>query len=124
MNVAVDAKAARLLGHRRPGQAVLITILCTYALPIETLTVEQLPEAWAAPDPDLAYLGTLAGVPLYAHRRLAAYARWHPLTLTASGLWWPSLAVEGADEVLRDLAFWERTHPNLSDRGAGSASAA
>ncbi|GEM_PF-3273731 len=115
MDIAVDNKASRLLEHRRQGQAVLITILCNYALPTEALTAEWSHVEWAAHDPDLAYLGTLSGTPCYVHRRLAAYARWHPLTLTAGTPWWPSFAVEKAGEVLRDLAVWEQTHPGLCE---------
>jgi hypothetical protein len=114
MDLVFDAKARRLLDHRRAGNAVLVTIVGNYGMPGSTLTAEWRPLEHVMHDPDLVQLDVQSGVPIYAHRRLAAYARWHPLQVTTHSLgWWPSFAVERGEQVWRDLVHWERTHPSL-----------
>jgi hypothetical protein len=114
MDLVFDAKARRLLDHRRASNAVLITIVGNYGMPGSTLAAEWRPLEQVMHDPDLVRLDVQNGVPIYAHRRLATYARWHPLHVTTHSLgWWPSFAIERGEQVWRDLVHWERTHPSL-----------
>jgi hypothetical protein len=116
---------ARALLRRRRGHGLSILFVNGYGLGVEGLSVEWCRSAGAEHDPGLTFLGTYDGVPIYVHRRLAAYLRWHPLRLRAGGhAWWQGLSVEGDGEVLRALAFWESTHPQLCGRTreAGMAS--
>ena len=115
MLLTLDARARRLLARHRPRQVLILTIVGNYGLPGAMLTAEWRPIEQVEYDPDLVYVGIEQGAPLYAHRRLAAYARWRPLCLTAHGPgWWPSLAVAHATESWRDLVRWEQTHPGLT----------
>lgn len=114
-----DAGAQRLLRRYGPGQGLLITAVNNYGLPGETLTAERCSAALAERDPELVRLDTRGAVPapVYAHRRVAAYARWRPLHVTAGGLGpWRYLAVAHEDEVWRDLLRWERAHPGQRAR--------
>ena len=114
MDLVFDAKARRLLDHRRAGNAVLITIVGNYGMPGSTLAAEWRPLEHVMHDPDLVRLDVQNGVPIYAHRRLAAYARWHPRDVSTHNLGCsPSFAVERGEQVWRDLVHWERTHPSL-----------
>jgi hypothetical protein len=114
MALKIDDRARRMLERCRPGQAVLITVVGNYGLPGEMLTVEWCDAAQAAHDPDLVFLETQLGVPFFIYRRVAAYARWHTLHLTAQRLgWWTSFAIKGEDEVRHDFTRWEHTHPGL-----------
>lgn len=114
MHVTVDDRARQALGRQRSGQALLVTILSSYGLPNEALSVEWCSRHEAEHDPTLTKLGQEGSVPVYVHRRVAAYARWRPLRLTAKTLlWWPRIAVADGDAVLRDLTRWERAHPGL-----------
>ncbi len=109
-----DARAQRLLRSYGPGQAVLIAAVNSYGLPGEALTVERYSAALAERDPELVRLDApqAQGVVVYAHRRIAAYARWRPLRVTAHGLGpWHYFSVEHEGQVWRDLLCWERTHP-------------
>ncbi|HZS92046.1 MAG TPA: hypothetical protein VFE42_31750 [Chloroflexota bacterium] len=115
MALEIDDRARRVLERCRPGQAVLITVVGNYGLPGEMLTVERCEAEQAAHDPDLTVLEAPLGVPIFIYRRIAAYARWHTLHLTARRLgWWTSLAIKSRDEVQHDLMHWEHTHPGLS----------
>jgi len=112
-----DAGALRLLRRCRPDQGLLIAAVNNYGLPGETLTIERYSRALAEHDPDTVLLDTRLDVPIYAHRRVAAYARWRPLGVRAGGLGpWRYLAVAHEDRVWRDLLRWERTHPAQRDR--------
>jgi hypothetical protein len=115
MLLSLDARARRLLTRRRPGQVLTLTIVSNYGLPGAMLTVEWRPGQQVEHDPDLVYVGIEQGAPIFAHRRLAAYARWRPLCLTAHGpVWWPVLTVAHGTAAWRDLARWEQTHPGLT----------
>ena len=115
MPLVVEAKASQYLRRRQVDQAVLITIYCNYGMPLEALTVELNPRQILRRDPTVALLGDVQGVPVYANRRVAAYARWHALRLTTQGPgWWPALAIAGGQSVLQDIARWERTHPGMA----------
>jgi len=117
-----DAGAQRLLQHFGAGQALLITAVNNYGLPGETLTVERYSLALAERDPEVAHVATFQGVPIYAHHRIAAYARWRPLRVTGHGLGrWGYLAVAHEDQVWRDLLRWERMHPTQSGRAPSRA---
>ena len=85
--VTFDARAKRLLQRYGPGQAVLVAAVNSYGLPGEALTVERYSAALAERDPELVRLDATQaqGVPVYAHRRVAAYAHWRPLRVTAHG---------------------------------------
>jgi hypothetical protein len=83
-----------------------------YGLPGELLFADWCRGEYAQSDSDLARLGEQQGVPIYAHRRVAAYGQWHVLGLTARH-WWPSFAIVHASEVWHDLVRWENTHPGL-----------
>jgi hypothetical protein len=114
MALEIDNRARRVLERCRPGQAVIITVVGNYGLPGEMLTVERCEVQRAAHDPDLVLLEAQLGVPIFIYRRIAAYARWHTLRLTARRLgWWTSFAIPGQDEIRHDLARWEHTHPGL-----------
>jgi hypothetical protein len=117
-----DAGAQRLLQRYRAGQALLITAVNNYGLPGETLTAERYSLALAERDPEVIRVDTLQGVPIYAHHRIAAYAQWRPLRVTAHGFRrWSYLAVAHEDDVWRDLLRWERTHPTQSGRALSRA---
>ncbi len=114
-----DAGAQRLLRHYQRGQALLITAVNNYGLPGETLTVERCSATLAERDPDLVRLDVPHMLPLriYAHRRVAAYARWRPLHVTTQGVGpWRCLTIPHEDKVWHDLLRWERTHPSQRDR--------
>lgn len=114
MALMVDERARRLLECCRPGQGILITVVGNYGLPGETLTVERCTATRAARDPDVVLLETRLGVPIFIYRRVAAYARWQPLHLTARRWgWWTIFAITGSHETQRDLTRWERSHPGL-----------
>src|SRR5579859_442143 len=107
MPLVVEAKADRYLDHQQPDQAVLITIHCTYGMPVETLTVELNRQALMRRDPTVTLIGEVQGLPVYANMRVAAYAHWHSLCLTTQGpRWWPELAIAEGKRVLRDIARW------------------
>ena len=111
-NLMFDARALRLLDRCRPEQGVLITAVNNYGLPGETLTVERCSVAIAEHDSELVLLDTVRDVPIYAHRRVAAYTHWHALRVTTQGLGpWRCFAVAREDKVWRDLLRWERLHP-------------
>jgi len=125
MDLVFDARARRLLDHSRPGQAVLITIVGNYGLPGTALTAEWCQARQAECDPDLLHVDSCHGVPIFAHRRVAAYARWHELPITARSFgWWPTFAVAHAGEICRDLVRWERLHPGLCAQAHGTRSTA
>lgn len=118
MLLSLDARARRLLARRRPGQVLSLTIVGNYGLPGAMLIAEWCPAQLVEYDPDLVYVGIEQGAPIFAHRRLAAYAHWRPLCLTARGpSWWPSFAVAHGTEAWRDLVRWEQTHPGLTING-------
>jgi len=91
---------------------VLITIVGGYETPFDMLTVEWRHAAGARQDPDLVLIEDRDGVPIYAHQRIAAYARWHPLRVTTWDLaWWHVLVIDQADETWKRVTRWERAHP-------------
>jgi hypothetical protein len=115
VHISVDAKAHRFFQRPRSGQAILITILCNYGLPTEALAVEWCGLHEVTNDPAAVLMGEERGVPIYAYARVAVYAQWHPLRITTQGPgWWPALAIEGSEDVLRDLVRWEHRHPGLA----------
>jgi len=112
-----DVKALRLLEQRRQGQAIVISVVCDYAMPNERINVEWSGAESAERDPDLVQLDARAGVLVYTHCRIAAYLRWQPLRVTVSTLpWWRCFVVEHDAEVLRALRRWEGAHPSLRVR--------
>lgn len=118
MLLSLDARARRLLARRRPGQVLVLAIVGNYGLPGAMLSAEWRPVEQVEYDPDLVYVGIEQGAPIGAHRRVAAYARWCPLCLTAHGpAWWPVLAVAHGTAAWRDLVRWECTHPGLTIDG-------
>ena len=119
MGLEWDDKALRLLEQRRPGQAVVVTVVCDYAMPNERISVEWSGAESAGRDPDLLQLDTPCAAPVYAHRRVAAYLRWKPLRVTASALpWWRYFVVKQDAEALRAFHRWEGAHPGLRVRPA------
>jgi len=122
MSLTPDANARRRLAHARPGHAILITIVGNYGLPGAVLAAEWRQAVQVERDPDVERLAVEQGVTIYAHRRVAAYARWHALPLTAHGRgWWSGFAIAHADMAWRDLVRWEYTHPGLRDHGHAPA---
>jgi len=122
MSLVPDANARRLLTHARPGHAILITIVGNYGWPGAVLTAEWRRTAQVERDPDVERLAVEQGVMIYAHRRVAAYARWHALPLTAhGGGWWSGFAIARADLAWRALVRWEYTHPGLGGHGHAPA---
>jgi hypothetical protein len=112
MGLAWDDRALHLLAHQRPGQAVVITLMPLRGYG-EALTVKCCSVRAAACTPVFVWLEDQQGVPVYAHRRVAAYVRWKTLRLTTWSLaCWHYLAVDREIEVWYDLIRWERTHPS------------
>jgi len=112
-----DVKALRLLEQRRQGQAIVVSVVCDYAMPNERINIEWSGAESAERDPDLVQLDARAGVLVYTHCRIAAYLRWQPLRVTVSTLpWWRCFVVEHDAEVLRALRRWEGAHPSLRVR--------
>jgi hypothetical protein len=112
----LDACAMHLLAHQRPGQALVITLTRRRGggLPMEMLTIRWDRVSAAERKAHLEQLDVQQGVPIYVHRRLAIYARWHALPITARRLaWWRYFEVDRELEVWHNLVQWERSHPGL-----------
>jgi len=117
-----DARALRLLEQQHQGQAILVSVVCDYAMPNERINVEWSGASSAGRDPELVRLDGRDGVTVYAHRRIAAYLRWNSLRVTASALpWWRCFVVEHEVEALRALRRWEGAHPGLRVRPSVAA---
>jgi hypothetical protein len=115
VQLIIDVKARHRISHHKAGQAILITILSRYGMPSQALVVESCHQQTVTADPDLVLLTDVHGVPIYAHRRVATFIRWHPLCLTVRGPgWWPAFAIVGGDGALDELARWEQGHPGLA----------
>ena len=116
MGLVFDDKALHLLERQRAGQGVVIKLL---RLPGYGLLLEALSIGWCSckeleREADVVPLGVQRGVPLYADRRVATYARWHAIPVTAWALaWLGGFAVVREIEVLHDLLNCQRTHPRL-----------
>ncbi len=122
MGLEWDVRALRLLEQRRQGQAIVVSVVCDYAMPNERINVEWSGAESAGRDPELVRLDRRDGVTVYAHRRIAAYLRWNSLRVTASALpWWRCLVVEHEVEALRALRCWEGAHPGLRVRPSVAA---
>jgi hypothetical protein len=114
VGLELDDRARHLLEHQRQGQAVSIVVVRNAGSPAEGLSVERCRATQAEHDSSLVRLNTAFEVPIYVHRRLATYLRWHTVRLTTWTLAaWHGLQVEGEGDVVRHLAAWERTHPGL-----------
>lgn len=115
--VDFDQKARHLLNDKRRkhgGQAIIITSACTYGMADDTLVVEWGSAPLSERNCDLVKGTVVDGVPVYLHTRLAAYARFNPLCVTARPIMlWQSLALVGDDTLLRRIRCWEATHPIL-----------
>ena len=116
MGLAFDDHALCLLAHHHPARAVVITLTRRPggALPVEMLAIGWSRIGAAERDAHLVRMEVQQGVSIYVHRRLAAYARWHALPITARRLaWWRYFEVDREIEVWHDLVRWERSHPGL-----------
>ncbi len=126
--VDFDQKARRLLHDRRrkhDGQAIIITSVCTYGMADETLVVEWGSAPLSERASDLVKGAVVDGVPVYLHARLAAYARFNPLCVTARAVvLWQSLALDGDDTLLRRVRRWEAMHPTMSAAPAADSAVA
>jgi hypothetical protein len=119
MGLELDEQAVQLLAHHRPEQALVVTVIYPRGHwgPTGMLTVRWCRRSEAARDPRLVFLCVREGVPVYVHRRVAAYIRWYPLRVTAWRLaWWQYLVIEREIEVWYNLVEWEHTHPALCGR--------
>ena len=123
MGLVFDDKALQLLERHRPGQGVAIMLvrLPGYGLLLEALSIGWCSRKGMERKADVVQLGTQRGVPLYADRRVAAYARWHTIPVTAWTLGWlHRFAIVREIEVLHDMLIWERAHPGLRGRDAAA----
>lgn len=115
MNVTLDNAVRLVLRCHNKDQAVVITTVSNYSLPCEGLAVSWYAKHEAEHDPSLIFLSSQEGIDMYMHQRLAAYARWKPVHLSAKSIaWWHYLVVEEEQSLLRDLRRWEFSHPQLS----------
>jgi hypothetical protein len=123
VGLTFDDKALHLLERRHPGQGVVVKLvrLPGYGLLLDALSIGWCKREAMERAADVVALGTQRGVPLYADRRVAAYARWHAIPVTAWALaWWHGFAIVREIEVLYDLLRWERAHPGLHGLEAAS----
>ncbi|HZS88852.1 MAG TPA: hypothetical protein VFE42_15370 [Chloroflexota bacterium] len=119
MGLDLDEQAMRELANHRTGQALVVTVSYTRGHwgPTGMLTARWCRLGDAARDPGLVFQCVREGVPVYLHRRVAAYVRWHLVRLRAVTLaWWRFLVVERELEVWYNLMEWEHAHPGLSGR--------
>jgi hypothetical protein len=115
VGLELDLGAQRLL-ERHPGKAVVIDVIRVryYGVPSESLAIKWRRARDVEKDSSLKRIDVQQGVPIYAHPRVAAYARWHPLRITEWTLaWWHRLAIYREIEVWYNMLRWERTHPTL-----------
>lgn len=117
MALIVDAQATQAMDKRgRRGRSPSM-IVCRVSVPQCGTTVAVRWAEDSAPPP-WAVTMKVGNVPFWVDRRIARYARYYPVVITAVPRLWRSRRLAVTDPLLMvKIAEWERTHP-LSVRSA------
>ncbi|MCL4544621.1 MAG: hypothetical protein M1118_08520 [Chloroflexi bacterium] len=115
VSLLFDAKALSLIERAPSSHGLLLTINSNYGMPGALVCAEWCSRDYGDHDPDVVLLETISGRPVFAHRRLAAFARFQTLRLTTRGTaLWHALVVERAEHLWIELVRWEYGHPRLA----------
>ena len=113
MAILLDQQARATLAHRRARGRDATLML--HLVPLRgwqyMLRVDWLPRFWRPPGLVPQQVGDVV---VYVDRRVARYARWRDVTISAWHLGpLERLAVVDEPAVLLELVEWEQTHPGL-----------
>ena len=121
MAILIDGRAREVIAHRQQrGRRVSVDIHVQH---LRHGTHVLLAEITGSRKPRANQTEAEAGdVHLFVDRRVARYAQWRDITISAQHLG-PLHYLIVLDElpILFDMASWERTHPGIGRAGASAA---
>ncbi|HZS88857.1 MAG TPA: hypothetical protein VFE42_15395 [Chloroflexota bacterium] len=114
MAVIIDERAQEIIAHRRAqGRDVAITL---HVVPLRGMQ-SMLRVAWAP-----WHGGGSAAGWVYVSPRIARYARWHDVVISAWHLGpFERLAVADEPRVMLEMVEWEAAHPGLRQTACKTA---